>query len=68
MNVNHFKLVLQLIQFVPIYKKNWKTCNLANVDKKKYDSNMNSSRVVIDNAFDFLKHICILKHFNPRID
>jgi hypothetical protein len=35
---------------------------------KKNDSNMNSSRVVIDNAFDFLEHICILKHFNSKID
>jgi hypothetical protein len=39
------------------------------VDKIRYDSNMNSRRVVIENAFGFLKNRWrILKHFNSRND
>jgi hypothetical protein len=36
-------------------QKNWKTYNPTNVDKIGYDSNMNSKRVVIENAFGSLK-------------
>jgi hypothetical protein len=32
-------------------QKNWKTCNPTDVDKIRYDSNMNSRKVVIENAF-----------------
>ncbi len=39
------------------------------MDKIRYDSNMNSGKVVIENAFDFLKNRWrILKHFNSRVD
>jgi hypothetical protein len=50
-------------------QKNWKTHNLAIVDKIRYDSNLNSRKLVIENAFDFLKNRWkILKHFNSRVD
>jgi hypothetical protein len=50
-------------------QKNWKTHNLANVDKIKYDSNMNLGKVIIENAFEFLKNRRrIWKHFNSRVD
>jgi hypothetical protein len=46
-------------------QKNWKTCNPANVDKIRYDSNLNSRKVVIENAFGSLKNRWrILKHFD----
>ncbi len=46
-------------------QKNWKTCNPTNVDKIIYDSNMNSRKVVIENAFDYVKNRWrILKHFD----
>jgi hypothetical protein len=49
-------------------EKNWKTHNLANVDKIKYDSNMNFGRVVRKNALSFLKKKWwILKHFNFKV-
>jgi hypothetical protein len=39
------------------------------VDKIKYDSNMNSRRVVIENAFGSLKNRwTILKHFKSKVD
>jgi len=37
-------------------QKNWKTHNFANVDKTRYDSNMNLRKVVIENAFGSLKN------------
>ncbi len=50
-------------------EKNWKTHNLANVDKIKYDSNMNFGRVARKNALSFfLKKWCILKHFNSKVN
>jgi hypothetical protein len=46
-------------------QKNWKTCNPANVDKTRYDFNMNSRKVVIENVFGSLKNRWrILKHFD----
>ncbi len=39
------------------------------MDKIRYDSNMNLGKVVIKNAFGFLKNRWrILKHFNFKID
>jgi hypothetical protein len=50
-------------------QKNWKTHNPTNVDKIRYDYNMNSRKVVIENAFGSLKNKWrILKHFNSRVD
>jgi hypothetical protein len=50
-------------------EKNWKNYNLAHVDKIKYDSNMNSGKVVIENAFGSLKNKRkILKHFNSIVN
>jgi len=50
-------------------QKNWKTHNFANVDKTRYDSNMNLRKVVIENAFGSLKNRWrFLKHFNYRVD
>jgi hypothetical protein len=37
-------------------QKNWKTRNPADVDNIRYDSNMNSRKVVIENAFGSLKN------------
>jgi hypothetical protein len=37
-------------------QKNWKFHNPIDVDKIKYDSNMNLKKVVIKNAFNFLKN------------
>jgi len=37
-------------------QKNWKTCNLIDVDKIKYDFNMNLKKVVMENAFGSLKN------------
>jgi hypothetical protein len=49
-------------------QKNWKIRNPAHVDKIRYDSNMNSGRVVIKNAFGSLKNRWrILKHLNSRL-
>ncbi len=46
-------------------QKNWKTCNPLDVNKIRYDSNMNSKRVVIENEFGFLKNrLENLKHFD----
>jgi hypothetical protein len=36
-------------------QKQLKTCNATNVDKIRYDSNMNSRKVFIENAFGSLK-------------
>jgi hypothetical protein len=50
-------------------QKIWKNCNHARVDKIKYDSNMNSRKVVIENAFGSLKNKWkILKHFNSKVN
>ncbi len=50
-------------------QKNWKTHNPIDVDKIRYDSNMNSRKVVIKNVFGSLKNRWkILKHFNSRVD
>jgi hypothetical protein len=46
-------------------QKNWKTYNPLDVNNIRYDSNMNSRRVVIENAFGSLKNRWkILKHFD----
>jgi hypothetical protein len=50
-------------------KKNWKTKNFVNMDKIRYDFNMNKNKVVIKNAFGSLKNKWrILKHLNSRVD
>jgi hypothetical protein len=50
-------------------QKDWKTRNFANVDKIRYDSNMNSGKVVIENAFGYLKNRWkFLRHFNSKVD
>lgn len=51
-------------------QKNFKTHNVVDINKRKFDSSMNSKRVVIEkNAFGSLKtRWKILKHFNPRVD
>jgi hypothetical protein len=48
-------------------QKNWRTPE--DLNKKKYDSCMNSGRVVIENAFGTLKNRWrVLKKFNMRVD
>ncbi len=42
-------------QIQPYLQKNWKTCNVVDVDKQRYDSSMNLVRVIIKNAFGSLK-------------
>jgi hypothetical protein len=50
-------------------QKNFKTHNVEDINKRKFDSSMNSRRVVIENAFGSLKtRWKILKHFNSRVD
>jgi hypothetical protein len=50
-------------------QKNWKIKNPINVNKIKYDSSMNKSKVVTENAFDSLKNRWrILKHFHSKMD
>lgn len=49
--------------------KNWKTCNVVDVDKTKFDFSMNSGRIVLENIFASLKNKWqVFKHFNFRID
>jgi hypothetical protein len=49
-------------------QKNWKIVILR-VDKITYDSNMNSRKVIIENAFGSLKNRWkILKHFNSKVN
>ncbi len=44
-------------------------CNPTNVDKIRYDPNMNLGKVVRENAFGSLKNKWkFLKHFNYRVD
>jgi len=44
-------------------------CNPTNVDKIRYDPNMNLGKVVRENAFGFLKNKWkFLKHFNYKVD
>ena len=51
----------------PYLMKNWKALN--DVQKKRFDSAMNSSRVTIENAFGALKNRWrILGRFNSRVD
>jgi hypothetical protein len=50
-------------------QKNFKTHIHVNVDKIRYNSNMNLGKVVIENAFGSLKNRWrILKHFNFKVD
>ncbi len=39
----------------PYLQKNWKTHNAIDVKKHEYVSNMNSKKVIIENAFGSLK-------------
>jgi hypothetical protein len=51
------------------FKRNWKICNPIDVDKIRYGSNMNLTKVVIENAIGSLKNRWkFLKHLNYRID
>jgi hypothetical protein len=62
-------LMIQLTQFEHICNKKWKTINLIDVNKIKYDSSMNKGRVVTKNAFDSLRNRWkILRHFNFKVD
>ncbi len=36
---------------LPDFKKNWKTHNVIDVGKHRYDFNMNSGSIIIENAF-----------------
>ncbi len=50
-------------------QKNWKACKPADVEKIRYDSNINSMRVIIKNAFvSLINRWRILKHFNSKVD
>ncbi len=50
-------------------QKNWKTKNLIDVNKIRYDSSMNKGKVVTKNAFDSLKSRWrILRQFNSKVD
>jgi hypothetical protein len=45
--------------------KNWKSHNLNDVNKRRYDSNLNSRKVILDNVLGSLKNKWwILKFFN----
>jgi len=45
--------------------KNWKSHNLNDVNKRRYDSNLNSRKVILDNVLGSLKNKWwILKIFN----
>jgi len=44
-------------------------CKPADVEKIRYDSNINSMRVIIKNAFvSLINRWRILKHFNSKVD
>jgi hypothetical protein len=49
-------------------QKNWKICNPTNVEKIKYDSNMNLGKVVTENVGSLKNRWKILKHLNYRVD
>jgi hypothetical protein len=53
---------------LPYLQKHWNTHNVIDVGKHRYDSSMNSWRVVIENALGTLKNKwCILRHLNLRV-
>ncbi len=75
-NTHFFLYILPCFYFdvasysIRIYlQKNWETHNHVHMDKEIYNSNMNSTRVVIENTFGSLKKIWwFLRHFNSKLD
>lgn len=74
MIVQDMKMIPYLIgdftYIIYIYlQKNWNSCNPYDVNKKTYDNSMNFGKVIIKNAFRFVKNWWkILKIFNSSVD